>query len=241
MSKQFLLGIGLPLAGILVWSATLFAGPTTAFGPPAVCFPFEIGSDATVPDKFGGDFVAANMVDEVCAVLATNERTLVHMETLRRAVWALITDDSKGADSRRDALGHALVSRLRWRVLEGLSATEPLAPEAVGQLWFDLAYCQGALHQALRFPDEGNLEAMGQAMSRLQSNGAAQFGCALALWEHDDRGEFGFYPRMLAALRHEDGGDPDLMANLLSMGGNLVGTSGREALIAKLEQRLVRK
>ena len=241
------IGLLLGLASLVCLSAQLWATAPANLGPPAVCLPFDIGEDEAIPEVFSGQFLSTDLVRRTVASLDGSDRTLVHMETLRCATWAVMrAGDSKaerltGGDKLR--LGHELVSGLRWRLVQGLNAEQPLDQRALGLLWFDLAFVQGAMGQALRFDVEGCEQAMTEAMELLDTDASAQFGCALAMWEFDERGPVGFYPRLRRALDLEAAGpvDKDLMTNVLLAADRFLGTETRAELDEKVNQRLAGK
>ena len=77
-------------------------------GPPLVCFPFDIGAEASLP--WGSDpgwkapqphYDRARLVGDTVALLTPSTRVLVRMETLRRATVYASTD----ADAARALLG----------------------------------------------------------------------------------------------------------------------------------------
>lgn len=228
------------LTASLIGTLTALAVPAApVVGPPAVCFPFEIGSAKTIPDRFSKEFTHENLVPKTLAVLGQSDNTLVHMETLRRAVSAMM--ESKRS-VKTELLAERLVSSLRWRLLEHVASGEQGLSQQVGQLWFDLAFGQLAISQALRSPNDGGEVAMAKAMEYLANDGAAQLGCGLAMWEFDQRGEFGFDRCMLKALEIESqkGADEYLLRNILSKGEMIVGEAKRAPLVAKLKSRIVR-
>lgn len=255
------LALALPALALLTMAlrpcpepASTAALATSAFaaGPPAVCFPLEIGDDVAIPESFGEGFGPGQLVSRMHAALEGSDRTLVHMETLRCATWSIMTMEM-GQGATKDELGHAVTSHLRWRLVRaladeragreaGLPAPEGYERE-LGLAWFDLAYFQGAMGQALRFGTEGCEDAMSEAMRLLPKDASAQFGCALAMWESDEYGEVGFYPRMRNALDLEGAGHADakLLENMLYTCGHLIGTEDRAAMDAKVNARLAGK
>ena len=69
-------------------------------GPPLLCFPMSIGNAPSLP--WGGDgwksplasYDRTRLADDTVALLASQPRTLVRMETLRRAVIYASSDES---------------------------------------------------------------------------------------------------------------------------------------------------
>lgn len=237
MCKYLILALLLPLTGTTAFGAEASATSAAVFGPPALCVPFEIGEATTVPLKLGGDYTRATLVDRVIEVLDRNERTLVHMETLRRGALTIrsVHHGVFLGESRASALRSDLLSRLRSRVERAEAAPEPVPAEVLGRLWFDLAFAQGALQQALRSGDRDCVASMEQALLRLESDGAAHLGSALALWEWHPAGEDSWQSLLLTAWRLEPAGDADLAANLSNVGAHLCQESDRERMIAKLK------
>ncbi|MDF1798789.1 MAG: hypothetical protein P1V81_06410 [Planctomycetota bacterium] len=245
--------LALPALALLTLAmrSSLEPAPTAAFaaGPPAVCFPIDLGDDQAIPERFGEGFGPDQLVSRMHAALEGSDRTLVHMETLRCATWSIL-NMTKGQGVTKEGLGHAVTSHLRWRLVRALADERARreaglpAPEGqereLGLAWFDLAYFQGAMGQALRFETAGCEDAMSQAMQLLPKDASAQFGCALALWESDQYGELGFYPRLRRALDLEAAGhgDAQLLENMLNTCGHLIGTEDRAAMDAKVNARL---
>ncbi len=69
-------------------------------GPPLLCFPMSIGDAASLPWGAGGwnspkvDYDRARLADDTVALLSSQPRTLVRMETLRRAVIYASLDET---------------------------------------------------------------------------------------------------------------------------------------------------
>src|SRR5262245_36884112 len=78
------------------------AAPAAVVGPPTVCHPIDIGDATSLPwgsAPFGtdADYDVARTVDDTLAILRGSSDTLVHMETLRRAVIYLTPLSEAGA------------------------------------------------------------------------------------------------------------------------------------------------
>ena len=103
-------------------------------GPPAVCWPVEVGDAKVLPE---GDRALAGdpdrVVEETLKLLDGSSPVLARMETLRRA--ALYLSDS-GAG--RNALSRALA----LRVLDAEADGKPAA-----LAWFDAGYATGCFEQ----------------------------------------------------------------------------------------------
>lgn len=111
---------------------------TARAGPPAICWPVEIGDAKSLPwgkEAFERDkaYDARRVVEDTLALLDGTMPVLVRMETLRRATIYL--EDSQPG---RDALLRALTAR----VLDAEAARKPSA-----LAWFDAGYAQGCFSQ----------------------------------------------------------------------------------------------
>jgi len=115
----------------------LLAAPALA-GPPAVCWPVEIGQHRSLPwgkAAFTGDkaYDKSNVLKDTLALLKPETPVLVRMETLRRAVIYIDRSPEK-----RDRLLKALMARV-------LDAEARGQPDALA--WFDAGYAVGCFRQ----------------------------------------------------------------------------------------------
>lgn len=107
-------------------------------GPPLLCFPMSIGDSASLPWGAGAwnspraDYDRARLADDTVALLSSQARTLVRMETLRRAVIYAASDE---------AAAKKLFGALRARAAQaGGKSADPRA-------LFDLGYAAEAYRQ----------------------------------------------------------------------------------------------
>ena len=106
-------------------------------GPPLLCFPMSIGDAASLPWGAGGwnspraNYDRARLADDTVALLSSQTRALVRMETLRRAVIYAASDE---------AAAKKLVGALRARAQAGGKTADPRAR-------FDLGYAVEASRQ----------------------------------------------------------------------------------------------
>lgn len=122
----------------LGFALVMIAAGSARAGPPAICWPVEIGDAKSLPwgkDAFekGKGYDAAKVVPDTLALLDGTMPVLVRMETLRRATIYL--EDSQAG---RDALLRALTTR----VLDAEAAGTPSA-----LAWFDAGYALGCYGQ----------------------------------------------------------------------------------------------
>jgi len=114
-------------------------GPSVAqAGPPLLCFPMSIGDAASLPWGAGAwnspraDYDRARLADDTIALLGSQTRALVRMETLRRAVIYAASDE---------AAAKKLFGALRARAAQAGGKTAD--PRAL----FDLGYGVEAYRQ----------------------------------------------------------------------------------------------
>ena len=107
-------------------------------GPPLLCFPMSIGDAASLPWGADGwksplaNYDRARLADDTVALLSAQARTLVRMETLRRAVIYAASDE---------AAAKKLFGALRARAAQAGGKTAD--PRAL----FDLGYAAEAYRQ----------------------------------------------------------------------------------------------
>jgi len=142
---------------------------TAVAGPPAICWPVEIGDAKSLPwgkDAFAKDgaYDARRVVEDTLALLDASMPALVRMETLRRATIYL--EDSQPG---RDALLRALMAR----VLDSEAAGTPSA-----LAWFDAGYAQGCFSQ-LRERGAGGYAWVRRAAEISGGNAEMEYGCCM--------------------------------------------------------------
>ena len=118
----------------------VFLGFTTfaQAGPALICHPIEIGQAKSLPwvewsHKGRTDYDLKNLTPDTAAILGSNPRVLVRMETLRRATIY----------SRQDPqVAKQLITRLQSRAANSDAAGRPDA-----LAWFDVGYLAEAYKQ----------------------------------------------------------------------------------------------
>lgn len=240
--------IGIPLLGLaLLLPASSFERETKDFafpdrlafaGPPAVCFPLDIGKAKSLPwGENGWDgqkgYALTQVIPDTLVILEKSSEPIVHMETLRRACLYL----ARSIDNRLgDALAHQLLSHLKSRVLETLWSKSKLSQHQQALIWLDLGYAQGVFSQYGKGPQENPAGALAKAAALNPQDGAIRLGVALAGW--DLRQPFDNPPRvhLLAAAKAAGKDQPLLRRNLLATAGALLGTDSYDELLAKLSR-----
>lgn len=155
----------------------LLAAGSVRAGPPAICWPIEIGDAKSLPwgeDAFEktADYDAARTVRDTLALLDGTMPVLVRMETIRRAT--LYLDDSQAG---RDALLRALLTR----VLDAEAAGTPSA-----LAWFDAGYARGCYAQ-LREGGAGGYAWVRKAVEVAGGSAEMEYACCLlSLMENRD-------------------------------------------------------
>ncbi|MFN0207895.1 MAG: hypothetical protein ACKVS6_16425 [Planctomycetota bacterium] len=120
---------------------------TLAFGPPLVCFQYDIGDARSLPwgndtkDAFDIDpaFDVKDLISETLNILETSNDIIVHMETLRRAVIYSARSDGKIAKTKEGSLECRLVALVLDSSLKRI-ANDPKSPYP----WIDAGYAIGA-------------------------------------------------------------------------------------------------
>jgi hypothetical protein len=169
-------------------------------GPPAICWPVEIGEAKSLPwgkEAFARDdrYDTRRTVEDTLALLDGSMPVLVRMETLRRATIYL-----EETEAGRDALLRALATR----VLDAEAAKKPSA-----LAWFDAGYAQGCFSQ-LREQGPGGYAWVCRAVEIAGKSPEMEYGCAI-LSLMGARGDFKRH--LDRALAGADGG-PLLARNL---------------------------
>jgi hypothetical protein len=167
-------------AALAALPVVLAAAAPAVLGPPTVCHPIDIGTAKSLPwgsAPFAAspDYDVARTVDDTLAILRDSPDTLVHMETLRRAVIYL-TPLSDAGKAKSEAWREAEIARL-LAALQGdvskctpsaagakadakdapaaksehaCAATATAADPALGLRTFDVGYLQAVLWQSER-------------------------------------------------------------------------------------------
>lgn len=226
---QLSLVLALPLA---------LASPASA-GAPTLCVPFDIGAAASLPlakDGHGrSSLPVESVVERTIALLDASDATLVHMETIRRAVLTLSGEKGWWPASSSEAArapARELVRLLRARVAAAEQALER-RPAVEGLAWFDLGYALSTFEDAGLRLEEGNVAALQRAAGLRPEDGAVQLGLALASWTKEGsqalrRQAF----RRAAELSH----DPDslLRTNLMVFAARFLEARTYDELLAKV-------
>ena len=156
----------------------LLAAAVSRAGPPAICWPVDIGEAKSLPwgkDAFerGKDYDPRQAVEDALALLDASMPPLVRMETLRRATVYL-----EESQSGRDALLRALLAR----VLDAEAAGKPSA-----LAWFDAGYAQGCASQ-LSGDGPGGYAWVRRAAELAPGNAQIDYGCCMiSLMDARDR------------------------------------------------------
>ena len=216
-----------------------------AAGPPAICFPIDIGEAASLPWDSGrrsamdDAYDLARLARDTRGILEGSDDTLVHMETLRRAV-VYVAESPAESSAKRTARCEELFSMLRRRVVqvEIDAARDASVTDAVrGLVWFDLGYAQGALEQ-VGFGDEDRGDgALWQAARLRGDDGAVHLGAALALWRGGSRGELS-REHLASAIELATEDHVLLRRNLVQTAGTFLGKHTYDELAAEVRRQV---
>jgi hypothetical protein len=212
----------------------------SSIGPPAVCFPLEIGDARTLPWGGAGPFDVdpgygqERLVPEVVAVLSCSDEALVHAETLRRAVIYLTEGKGRKASAAR-AQQLELVAALQARVLEAeLASAQGSGDQHQRALcWMDVGYVLGAFDQMGVEPIAPALPALRRSCDLAPEDGGVALAAWLAAWTRGsseaDRG------RLLAdVVRLAQDPSGPVRVNLMNVAGMLLGVDTYDQLAAKV-------
>lgn len=153
-----------------LWIAFLLAGAgSVRAGPPAICWPVEIGDAKCLPwgkeaRQADGKYDTRRAVADTLALLDAQQPVLVRMETLRRATIYLAE-----TQAGRDALLRALMTR----VLDAEAARKPSA-----LAWFDAGYALGCCSQIGEEGPDG-YPWVRRALELAGKNPEMEYGCAI--------------------------------------------------------------
>jgi hypothetical protein len=220
------------LAGLAGAAASLFAEPhKSSFGPPLICFQYDIGSARSLPwsegnDSFGVDpkYSCEQLVPDTLAVLDSSKDVLVHMETIRRATIYASRQGEKPTKTRDTGMSDRLVIAMLDRALKTI-AREPQSSLA----WLDAGYAiGGAVHMGSQ-QGASFLEYFEKARAAAPSDlGLAFAACAAYL----DSPKNEIWERH---FRETLAGAPEgslLRKNALAYGENYLGKEKMEKLLA---------
>ena len=236
-------------------AAALTAAPAAAvFGPPTVCHPIDIGNATSLPwgsDRFGADpaYDVAKTVDDTLGILRASSDTLVHMETVRRAVVYLTPLSDSGA-AKPAAWREQEIARL----LAGLQADvakseESKAPAAeLGLREFDIGYVQAVLWQSERHGGSSARAELAKefegwltkAAARRPDDGALHLGVALATFDGCGKESSICSTHLERAVALATDPDGLLRRNLMKTMGSFLDASSYDDLAAKVGARAKR-
>jgi len=198
-------------------AAALVLAPPAFAGPPLLCFPFDIGTAASLPIGSGGwesidrSYNAARLVDDTLALLTPNTPVIVRMETLRRATLYAARSPKQAA---------VLLDRLQQRAtIPDVNA--PLALFDFGYLvetYKQATHLFGRPNQAVQNIDGYNLVAKSAAMTE---DPGIDF--ALAVMTRDQTRGAEVYRAHLAKVLKAARSNPAIEMNLARQFGNDAG------------------
>ena len=150
-------------------SLILLAAPASA-GPPAICWPVEIGNARSLPWEQGGlardkTYRPARAVADTLKLLLPDATVLVRMETIRRA--ALYLQDRP---YEREVLLNMLMSRVLAAELRGRSSA---------MAWFDAGYLAGCFEQMFEDGDRRGYLWVRKALTLSNGNPEIEYACSL--------------------------------------------------------------
>ncbi|MCP4092563.1 MAG: hypothetical protein GY747_03855 [Planctomycetes bacterium] len=226
--------------------------PTPCSAPPAICQPFEIGKAESLPWKEGPfgidhDFDLATLNAEVIRILDADSSTLVHMETIRRAV-VYTTGFSRKKDKlslAQKKLGvESLIAMLRARALEPHFGAKAATEAQTAPRLFDLGFALAALEQLDWDRELGDHFGSGKqeltrAMQWGKADAAMHLGTALGMWMSAKDDQVIFRHFLKAA---ELAGDNDSLAstNLVLCGKRFYGAESNDELVSLLTKRIAK-
>ena len=227
------------------------------FGPPAICFPIDIGDAASLPwakrhawsAKLPG-YDVTRCVDDTLAILDASDDALVHMETLRRFgvyVSGIGGDKPKTAEWRAMET-QRLLSNLAQRTERGVVKTKTggghvhaaeieAAGRNLGLAGFDLAYLKVVLSQSGLHRTDLDMAALQTALQLRPNDGALHFGAAVASFDTREHREQ-MWIHLDKALALADDRDGLLNRNIVEVMGHFLGATTREHLEEKVAREL---
>lgn len=214
-------------------------------GPPAICFPLEIGSEAALPwgdDPFDSPakYPLAKLSPRLEVLLDGSDNTLAHMENLRRAAIMTTAHGNAGTAAGRQAARDAALAMLRGRVLDTLLDREQglkIDSAELGQRWFDLGFFQAGLSQMdTKGVDSGARELRHAARLR-GKDGALHLGLSLGLFDFD-HGRLELASLRKACELSQPGSA--LRRNIVVTAGLILGVKDYDGVVRKLAGSLDR-
>ena len=226
---------------VLALAPAVTAAPLPPAGPPAICFPLDIGEARSLRWGDGGMFAMepayprVRVVSDVTSLLASSDDALVHAETLRRAVIYLVESDGARKDPEMRLLREELVSALRARVLEAELATASGKGDdhARALAWMDVGYAIGALEQIGAESHGTPLPMLQRARALAPQDGGLALAAWLAAWTRDAH-EAEQEQLLAAAVALAEDPDGLVRSNLMSVARAFLGVESYEQLAAKV-------
>ena len=202
---------------LMTAAAALLLGQPVLAGPPLLCFPFEIGTAASLPVGTGGwesidrSYNTVSLVDDTLALLTPKTPVIVRMETLRRATLYAARNQKQAA---------VLLDRLQQRATIA-DVNTPLALFDFGYLvetYKQATHLFGRPMQAVQNIDGYNLVTKSAAMT---DDPGIDF--ALAVMTRDKTRGADVYQAHLAKVLKAAKSNPAIGMNLARQFGNDAG------------------
>jgi hypothetical protein len=179
------------LAAVAIAGSALLSGNRrAAYGPPLLCFAYDIGSARSLPwgsnpnDSFECDpkYPADRLVGDTLAILDESKEVLVHMETLRRAaIYA-----SRFAEKPTKGRDGSLADRMALRVLD--HSIRELARDPQSTLaWIDAGYALGAAAQMGSAHGAAYVDHFSKARALAPKDPALAFATSAGFLDSPDR------------------------------------------------------
>jgi hypothetical protein len=215
------------------------AAPPAAFGPPLVCFPFDIGSARSLPWSPTGDpfevdakYPVENLVVDTVKILDESQDVLVHMETLRRAaIYASRAGDRpvKGSHQMTKGAASLVSDRFVVKLLDRsmrLLAKDPKSAVA----WVDAGYALGAAEKMGNYHGCDYLTYFETARADAPSDAAYQFAYVVGILDSPDHAKWEAELKDALARAPQDS---LLRKNVLAFGKHYLGQEKLDALLSK--------
>ncbi len=225
-------------------AAPLAATAELDSGPPAVCFPLDIGKHQSIP--WGNDafqrakgYGIERLTGDVVKVLDQSAVAVVHMETLRRAAVCIATKDPAGKASKeqRMDLQRKLTMALQRRALDAFldqPADGKPKGKKLGLALLDLGYFLGALGQLGSGRDHQGEAELLRATRLMGQDGNVWLAYCLGAFEANNHR---FPPHALQKLCQLAASDPLLKTNLVETVGVVSGHNSYDELVAWANQQ----
>jgi hypothetical protein len=228
------------LHALLLALGPLTAPAAPAAGPPAVCFPLEIGEARCLrwgdgPFEMDPAYPRVRLLSDVVSLLAESDDALVHAETLRRAVIYLTESDGARKDPEMRMRRAELVSTLRARVLEAelASAAGKGDEHARALAWLDVGFLLGAFEQIGAETFGAAVPPLKRARELAPRDGGVALAAWLAAWTRE-AADSDQEALLAAAVRLADDPDGLVRANLMNVARPFLGVDSYEQLAAKV-------